>query len=91
MGEVLLDGNKVTVDDVLTFDQLIALVFLNENVNGPVGAVTIQAVDDEGLATNWANIVVQNADGQAVGTQEMTRFTEVLQLTFSTERAVTTI
>jgi Ca2+-binding RTX toxin-like protein/subtilisin family serine protease len=70
MGKVLLDGNKVTVNDILTFDQLDRLQYsLNENVNGPVGTVTIQAVDEEGVATNWAlNIVVQNADGQAVGT-----------------------
>jgi len=71
MGEVLLDGNIIKVNDVLTFDQLDRLNYsLSENVNGPVGAVTIQAVDEEGLATNWAlNIVIQNADGQAVGTQ----------------------
>ena len=70
MGEVLLDGNKVTVNDILTFNQLDRLQYsLNDNVNGPVGTVTIQAVDEEGVATNWAlNIVVQNADGQAVGT-----------------------
>ena len=70
IGSVTLDTNTVSIDDVLTFDQLDRLVYtISEEVNGPVGAVTIQAVDDAGAATNWAlNIVVQNENGEAQGT-----------------------
>jgi Ca2+-binding RTX toxin-like protein len=40
---------------VLTFDQLANLSYtLTENVNGPVGSLTIQAVDPEGAATNFS-------------------------------------
>ena len=55
LGAVSLDGQAIAIDQVLTFDQLKRLEFtLNENVNGPIGAVTIQAVDEEGAATNWS-------------------------------------
>ena len=55
MGQVTLDGNIVAVGQVLSFDQLSRLEFtLSENVNGPIGSVTIQATDPEGLATNWS-------------------------------------
>jgi len=55
LGQVTLDGNVITVGQVLSFDQLSRLEFtLSENVNGPIGSVTIQATDPEGLATNWS-------------------------------------
>ena len=55
MGQVTLDGNVVSAGEILSFDQLSRLEFtLNENVNGPIGSVTIQATDPEGLATNWS-------------------------------------
>ena len=55
LGNISLDGQPVSLDQVLTFDQLQRLAFtLNENVNGPIGAITIQAVDDEGAATSWS-------------------------------------
>ena len=55
LGEVTLDGSPVTIDQVLSFDQLARLQFtLSDNVNGPIGSVGIQATDPEGLATNWS-------------------------------------
>lgn len=55
LGIISLDDQVVSIDQVLTFDQLKRLTFtLDENVNGPIGAITIQAVDDEGAATNWS-------------------------------------
>lgn len=55
IGVVTLDSQAVNLGQVLTFDQLQRLVFtLSENVNGPIGAVTIQAIDPQGLATNWS-------------------------------------
>ncbi|MGB1328283.1 MAG: S8 family serine peptidase [Porticoccaceae bacterium] len=61
LGIISLDGQAISVDQVLTFDQLNRLEFaLEENVNGPIGALTIQAVDDQGAATNWSlNLEVQ--------------------------------
>jgi Ca2+-binding RTX toxin-like protein len=55
IGVVTLDSQAVNLGQVLTFDQLQRLVFtLSENVNGPIGAVTIKAIDPQGLATNWS-------------------------------------
>ena len=55
LGSVTLDGQAVQLDQVMTFDQLQRLSFtLNESVNGPIGAVTIQAVDPQGAASNWS-------------------------------------
>ncbi|MDG0978452.1 MAG: S8 family serine peptidase [Halieaceae bacterium] len=70
LGSVSLDGAPVSLDQVLTFDQLNRLVFtLSENVNGPIGAVTIQAVDPEGAATNWSlNLEVQGDSASTSGT-----------------------
>ena len=70
LGVVALDGNPLNLDQVLTFDQLERLTFtLNENVNGPIGAVTIQAVDPQGLATNWSlNLEVQGDAAATNGT-----------------------
>ena len=55
LGLVTLDNQPLSLDQVLTFDQLERLQFtLDQNVNGPIGAVGIQAVDPEGQATNWS-------------------------------------
>ncbi len=70
MGTVSLDGHVVALNQVLTFDQLDRLTFtLAENVNGPIGAVSIQAVDPQGLVTNWSlSLEVQGAAASNVGT-----------------------
>ena len=55
LGQISLDGEALSIDQVVTFDQLERLQFtLDENVNGPIGAISIQAVDAEGAATNWS-------------------------------------
>ncbi|NRP56742.1 MULTISPECIES: S8 family serine peptidase [unclassified Marinobacterium] len=55
LGTVTLNGVALQIDQVLTFDQLANLSYtLTENVNGPVGSLTIQAVDPEGAATNFS-------------------------------------
>jgi Ca2+-binding RTX toxin-like protein/subtilisin-like proprotein convertase family protein len=70
MGTVSLDGHAVMLNQVLTFDQLDRLSFtLAENVNGPIGALSIQAVDPQGLANNWSlTLEVQGAAASNVGT-----------------------
>jgi Ca2+-binding RTX toxin-like protein len=70
IGSVSLDGDLVSLNQVLTFDQLDRLIYtLSENVNGPVGAVTIQAVDPQGLATNWSlAIEIQGSAVSNMGT-----------------------
>jgi Ca2+-binding RTX toxin-like protein len=70
IGSVSLNGVLVNLNQVLTFDQLDRLTYtLNENVNGPVGAVTIQAVDPQGLTTNWSlAIEIQGSAVSNVGT-----------------------
>jgi Ca2+-binding RTX toxin-like protein len=70
LGIVSLDGHALTLNQVLTFDQLDRLSFtLAENVNGPIGAVSIQAVDPQGLATNWTlSLEVLGAAASNVGT-----------------------
>ena len=55
LGTIKLDGQAITIDQVLTIDQLERLEFsLDENVNGPIGSLTIQAADAQGAATNWS-------------------------------------
>jgi Ca2+-binding RTX toxin-like protein len=70
IGVVSLDGAPVSLNQVLTFDQLARLSFtLSENVNGPIGGVTIQAVDPQGLATNWTlNLEVSGDASSETGT-----------------------
>ena len=70
MGKVTLDATALTLNQVLTFDQLSRLKFsLNENVNGPIGSVTIQATDPQGSATNWSlALTVQGQLGSGLGT-----------------------
>ena len=66
IGEVTLDSNVVSLNQVLTIDQLDRLSFsLSENVNGPIGGVTIQAVDPEGLATNWTLNLEVSGDAES--------------------------
>ena len=70
LGVVTLNGEVVVVNQMLTMTQLDQLQFtLNENVNGPIGGVTIQAVDPEGLATDWTlNFEVHGAAYSNTGT-----------------------
>ncbi|MDT9547293.1 MAG: S8 family serine peptidase [Chlorobium phaeovibrioides] len=70
MGRVTLDGQAVALNQLLTMDQLDRLTFtLAENVNGPIGGITIQAVDPEGLATDWTlSLEVQGENYSNVGT-----------------------
>ena len=70
LGTVSLDGQPVKLDQVLTLDQLQRLSFtLAENVNGPIGSVTVQAVDEQGLATQWSlALEVQGEAASNVGT-----------------------
>jgi Ca2+-binding RTX toxin-like protein len=54
MGAVYLSGQTLTLGQVLTNAQLANLRFaLNENVNGPIGSLGIQAVDPQGLSSTW--------------------------------------
>ena len=70
LGVVALDGTALNLDQVLTLDQLTRLQFdLGENVNGPIGALGIQAVDEQGAATNWRlELEVQGDAGFNSGT-----------------------
>ncbi len=63
LGLVTLDQQPVSIGQELSIAELGRLEFsLNQNVNGPVGGVTIQAVDSQGLATNWTLEIVINGD-----------------------------
>jgi Ca2+-binding RTX toxin-like protein len=65
IGSVSLDGDLVLLNQVLTLDQLNRLVYkIDENINGPVGSVTIRATDLQGLSTDWSLAV--EIQGQAV-------------------------
>ncbi|MGI9210872.1 MAG: S8 family serine peptidase [Methylococcaceae bacterium] len=70
LGVVKLNNTTVRLDDSLTLEQLSQLTFtLSENVNGPIGAVTIEARDPQGLATRWSlALQVQGAAASSVGT-----------------------
>ena len=70
LGAIALDGTALNLDQVLTLDQLTRLQFdLGENVNGPIGALGIQAVDEQGAATNWRlELEVQGDAGFNSGT-----------------------
>ena len=71
IGLVSLDSQPLEIGQELTLAELSRLEYsLNQNVNGPVGGVTIQAVDSEGLATNWTLELVINGDESSLrGTQ----------------------
>ena len=70
LGVITLDATALTLDQVLTLDQLERLQFdLAENVNGPIGALGIQAVDEQNAATNWRlELEVQGESGFNLGT-----------------------
>ncbi|MEK9876848.1 MAG: proprotein convertase P-domain-containing protein, partial [Betaproteobacteria bacterium] len=69
LGQVTLDGFAVRLGDSIAISDLNRLVFsLSENVNGPIGAVTIQATDPEGLTTDWSlELEVSGDAGSAEG------------------------
>ena len=71
IGLVSLDSQPSEIGQELTLAELSRLEYsLNQNVNGPVGGVTIQAVDSEGLVTNWTLELVINGDESSLrGTQ----------------------
>jgi len=65
LGTVFFEGRPVVLGDRFTSTDLKALTFtLEENVNGPIGGLTIRATDPEGAATDWtlALVVQGNAD-----------------------------
>ena len=70
MGTVYLSGQPLTIGQVLTNAQLANLRFaLNENVNGPIGSLGIQAVDPQGLSSIWKlTLQVQGEAYSTVGT-----------------------
>jgi len=70
LGQVTLNGSLVALNQLLSLAQLKELIFtLNENINGPIGSVTIQAVDPDGAATNWSlELEVQGESYSNVGT-----------------------
>jgi len=70
MGAVYLSGHALTIGQVLTNAQLANLRFaLNENVNGPIGSLGIQAVDPQGLSATWKlALQVQGEAYSTVGT-----------------------
>ncbi len=54
LGVVSLGGVLLKVGQLLSLEQLHLLDFyLDQNVNGPIGAVGIQAIDSAGNTTNW--------------------------------------
>ena len=70
MGSIYLSGQPLTIGQVLTTAQLPNLRFaLNENVNGPIGSLGIQAVDPQGLSSIWKlALLVQGEAYSTVGT-----------------------
>jgi Ca2+-binding RTX toxin-like protein len=70
LGVVSIGGMAVKANDLLSLTQLQQLRFsLSERVNGPIGAVTIQAVDPQGAATNWSlNLEIQGDVTASSGT-----------------------
>jgi len=66
LGSVTLSGQLLHLNQVLTLDQLQRLTFtLTENVNGPIGAVTVQAVDLQGLTTHWSLTLEVQGDAES--------------------------
>jgi Ca2+-binding RTX toxin-like protein/subtilisin-like proprotein convertase family protein len=70
MGAVYLNGQGLVIGQVLSNAQLANLRFaLNENVNGPIGSLGIQAVDPQGLSSVWKlTLQVQGEAYSTVGT-----------------------
>lgn len=63
LGEVKLADTALILNQVLSLQQLNTLSFtLNENVSGPIGKLTVEATDPQGMSTNWSlNLEVQGA------------------------------
>ncbi|CAM8662094.1 Kexin/furin catalytic domain [Paracoccaceae bacterium] len=70
LGRVLLDGQVLAVGQMLTLDQMARLSFaLSENVNGPIGALTVQARDSQDALAEWSlSLEVQGEAGSTQGT-----------------------
>jgi Ca2+-binding RTX toxin-like protein len=70
LGQVWLNGVAVRVGQVLSFAEMDQLSFaLSENVNGPIGQLTIEATDPEGLSTRWSlALEIQGESYTNVGT-----------------------
>lgn len=70
LGQVKLAGAALALNQVLTLSQLNSLMFaLNENINGPIGRLTLRATDAEGLASDWSlNLQVLDATYSSKGT-----------------------
>jgi subtilisin family serine protease len=70
LGVVRLDRAAVAINKVINLTQLRDLSFwLNENVNGPIGRLGLQATDPEGLSTPWyLSLDVQGEGGANTGT-----------------------
>jgi Ca2+-binding RTX toxin-like protein len=70
MGVVRLDSVALSLNQVLSFDQLNRLSFtLSENVNGPIGGLTLRATDLDGLSTDWTlSLEVQGNLANSSGT-----------------------
>jgi Ca2+-binding RTX toxin-like protein len=70
MGVVRLGTVAVSLNQVLSFDQLGRLSFtLAENVNGPIGGLTVRATDPQGLSTDWTlSLEVQGNNVNNTGT-----------------------
>ena len=70
MGVVRLGAVAVSLNQVLSFEQLGRLSFtLAENVNGPIGGVTVRATDPQGLSTDWTlSLEVQGNNVNNTGT-----------------------
>ncbi len=70
MGVVRLDSVALSLNQVLSFDQLNRLSFtLSENVNGPIGGLTLRATDPDGLSTDWTlSLEVQGNLANSSGT-----------------------
>lgn len=70
MGKVMLDGVALSMSQVLTLSQLDHLSYvLSDNVNGPVGGLTIRATDPQGLFTDWTlALEVQGTLNSSTGT-----------------------
>lgn len=70
LGKVSLNAQALVLGQTLTLTQLQNLAFtLSENVNGPIGALTIEAADPQGAATRWSlNLKVEGDAGSNTGT-----------------------
>ena len=70
LGVVKVAGVAATLNQTLKLDQLNQLTFsLSENVNGPIGGLTLRATDPQGLFTDWKlSLEVQGNVANSTGT-----------------------